>query len=248
MKSAFVWNNVTLSNSAILKLEGANVLALNDDERSWPKPGNLMVDGFTYSGLAPPRDAQNRLRWLRLQNGFSPQPYRQLAKFLSSLGDTAGAVRVLIEEQDARYANYGLAGKLWGGFLKFTIGYGHRPLLAIFWMLLVVLVGMVVVRAAKRAGVMRLTWPETTPPPTGDPTIRLRPLLYSLDVFVPFVNLHQEHYWWPESQESGDCVILNMKLRVHGSLIEYYLWLQIIAGWLLSAIFIAGVTGLIRND
>jgi hypothetical protein len=35
---------------------------------------------------------------------------------------------------------------------------------------------------------------------------------------------------------------------VRGSLVEYYLWLQIIAGWLLSAIFIAGVTGLIRND
>jgi hypothetical protein len=30
------------------------------------------------------------------------------------------------------------------------------------------------------------------------------------------------------------------------SIVLYYLWLQIIAGWLLSAIFIAGVTGLIR--
>jgi hypothetical protein len=28
----------------------------------------------------------------------------------------------------------------------------------------------------------------------------------------------------------------------------YYLWLQVIAGRLLSAIFIAGVTGLIHND
>jgi len=26
----------------------------------------------------------------------------------------------------------------------------------------------------------------------GDPTLRLRPLLYSLDTFLPFVNLHQE--------------------------------------------------------
>jgi hypothetical protein len=30
--------------------------------------------------------------------------------------------------------------------------------------------------------------------------------------------------------------------------LRYYLWLQVIAGWLLSAIFIAGVTGLIHND
>jgi hypothetical protein len=35
---------------------------------------------------------------------------------------------------------------------------------------------------------------------------------------------------------------------VRGSLLRRYLWLQIIAGWLLSAIFIAGVTGLIRSD
>jgi len=35
---------------------------------------------------------------------------------------------------------------------------------------------------------------------------------------------------------------------VSGLLVEYYLWAQIIAGWLLSAIFVAGVTGLLRND
>jgi hypothetical protein len=38
------------------------------------------------------------------------------------------------------------------------------------------------------------------------------------------------------------------EFRVDGRMLRYYLWLQIIAGWLLSAIFIAGVTGLIRND
>ena len=67
------------------------------------------------------------------------------------------------------------------------------PLRAIDWSLEVVLLGWLMVSVAKRAGVMRLTWPETTPPPSGDPTAGLNPLLYSLDVFLPFVNLHQEH-------------------------------------------------------
>jgi len=31
-------------------------------------------------------------------------------------------------------------------------------------------------------------------------------------------------------------------------MLRYYLWLQIMAGWLLSAVFIAGLTGLIQND
>lgn len=101
---------------------------------------------------------------------------------------------------------------------------------------------------AKRAGVMRLTWPETTPPPSGDPTAGLNPLLYSLDVFLPFVNLHQEHYWWPDATVTGECALLGRDITIRGWALRYYLWLQIIAGWLLSAIFVAGVTGLIRND
>ncbi len=95
---------------------------------------------------------------------------------------------------------------------------------------------------------MRLTWPETTPPPSGDSHADIYPLLYSLDVFVPFVNLHQEHYWWPDPHAVGEWRVFGQRLRVRGSLVLYYLWLQIIAGWVLSAIFVAGVTGLIRND
>jgi hypothetical protein len=67
-------------------------------------------------------------------------------------------------------------------------------------------------------------------------------------VFLPFVNLHQEHYWWPDESLRGDCVIAGRKIAIRGSTLRVYLWLQIIAGWLLSAIFVAGVTGLIRNN
>jgi hypothetical protein len=36
-------------------------------------------------------------------------------------------------------------------------------------------------------------------------------------------------------------------VKVSGRVLRYYFWMQIIAGWLLSAIFLAGVTGLIRT-
>jgi hypothetical protein len=77
---------------------------------------------------------------------------------------------------------------------------------------------------------------------------RLHPLVYSFDVFLPFVNFHQEHYWWPDADRTGEYSIFGRQLRFGGSLLRYYLWAQITAGWLLSAIFIAGVTGLIRSD
>jgi hypothetical protein len=155
---------------------------------------------------------------------------------------------VQIASDDERYLRYGWAGVLVGGFLKWTIGYGHRPLLTIGWMLGVVTMGWMMVTIGKRADVMRLTWPETTPLPKSDSNADLHPLLYPLDVFLPFVNLHQEHYWWPDTKARGVCIILGRAINVRGSVLRYYLWLQIISGWLLSAVFIAGVTGLIRND
>ena len=155
---------------------------------------------------------------------------------------------MLVASEDLRYASYGRASALWGDFLNATIGYGHRPLRTIGWSLLVILIGWPIVWAAKRAGVMRPTWPENPPAREELHYQGLHPLLYSLDVFLPFVNLHQERYWWPDDDASGECTILGRRLRMRGSLVQYYLWLQIMSGWLLSAILIAGVTGLMRSD
>jgi hypothetical protein len=248
------WRNVQLQNGASLDLTGAHVGYLIDEEKSWPEPGNLLIEGFTYDGFgtlqfSAPTDAHTRLRWLRLQPpGFHPQPYRQLAKVLRESGDDAGAIRVLVAMEDERYRQYGWAGAILGGFLKKTIGYGHRPMLTVFWMLGVIAVGWVMVAIGKRAGVMRPTWPESIPAVAEVTHERLHPLVYSFDVFLPFVNFHQEHYWWPDADRTGEYSIFGRQLRFGGSLLRYYLWAQITAGWLLSAIFIAGVTGLIRSD
>jgi hypothetical protein len=72
--------------------------------------------------------------------------------------------------------------------------------------------------------------------------------LYSIDAFFPFVNLHQEHYWWPDSHASREYVLFGRRLTLSGRALRYYLWFEIGAGWLLSAIILAGVTGLLRSD
>jgi hypothetical protein len=256
---SFTWRNVTLQNGAQLDLRDASVEALLDDQQSWPAPGRLNIDGFTYNGLeseagsrvdgrAYRNAVESRLRWLALQPpGFYSQPYNELAKYYSGTGDDAAAATVLVAEEDDRYQRMGLLGRLSGDFLRATIGYGHRPLLAFNWSILIVLIGWVVVMMGKRAGVMRLTWPENTPPPSTDHFNGLHPLLYSLDVFLPFVDLHQEHYWWPDEGSKGECKFAGRTITIRGSSLRLYLWMQIIAGWLLSAIFVAGITGLIRN-
>ena len=242
------FSDVKFENGALLNLTGAKVSGLVDEEKSWPEPGRLLIDGFTYDGLGEPKDARSRLRWLALQPGFHQQPYRQLAKVLEESGDDSGAIRVLVAKEDLRYASYGTLGRLWGNFLKFTIGYGHRPMLTITWSLAVVVIGWLIVRAAKAAAVMRPTYPDNALAAGDRRYERLYPLLYSLDVFLPFVNLHQEHYWWPDADGAGHCRVFGQTVNLRGSVVLYYLWAQIIAGWILSAIFVAGVTGLIRGD
>jgi len=253
--AALLWQRVKLENGASMNLAAVTVGALIDDSASWPATGKLRLYGLTYSQLVgfasdgrSPLDARSRLRWLALQPEFDTQPYRQLAKVLREQGDEPGATEVLIASENLRYASYGRASALWGGFLNVTIGYGHKPLRTIGWSLLVILIGWPIVWAAKRAGVMRPTFPENIPHSSEPDYEELHPLLYSLDAFLPFVNLHQEHYWWPNSKASGDCVIFGRKFLLRGSLVRHYLWLQIFSGWLLSAILIAGVTGLMRSD
>ncbi len=242
-----VWQNVALEDGAVLNLDGASVDDFFDDPHSWPAPGKLSLNGFTYEHLGV-ADASSRLRWLALQPEYHPQPYRQLAKVLREQGDEEGAIAVLVASEDLRYASYGRASALWGDFLNATIGYGHRPLRTIGWSLLVILIGWPIVWMAKRAGVMRPTFPENIPHSSEPDYEELHPLLYSLDAFLPFVDLHQEHYWWPNSKAAGDCTVFGHKFRLGGSLVRHYLWLQIFSGWLLSAILIAGVTGLMKSD
>jgi len=245
----FGWLNVTLNNGASVDLREASLGSLIDEPRSWPAPGKLELDGLTYDQLGGPAiDARSRLQWLALQPEFHLQPYRQLAKLLRNNGDDSGATEVLIATEDRRHASMGRLGALWGGFLNATIGYGHKPLRTIGWSLLVILIGWPIVWMAKHAGVMRPTWPENIPHASEPDYEELHSLLYSLDAFLPFVNLHQEHYWWPNAKASGDCVVFGRRFRLRGSLVRHYLWLQIFSGWLLSAILIAGVTGLMRSD
>jgi len=64
---------------------------------------------------------------------------------------------------------------------------------------------------------------------------RFQALAYSLDAFLPIVDLHQESFWLPDAS------------KPFGALVRLYLWIHIAAGWLLSTLFVSGVTGLVRR-
>jgi hypothetical protein len=55
------------------------------------------------------------------------------------------------------------------------------------------------------------------------------------NAFVPFIDLKQKGYWIPDASTS------------YGNWVLLYLWLHIIAGWILTTLWVAGFSGLVRS-
>jgi hypothetical protein len=229
-----------------LNLQYSRLRVIVDDEDSWPQRGQLLLDGLEYEGFAgdrTPMDAQRRLEWLRRQlPHFRPQPYDQLARVFRRMGWETEAVEVLIAKQKdlIRYGKLSRWGKLTRRLLGVTIGYGYRPRRAFFWGLAFVFAGGLIFKWAYTHDLMVPVKILTDPLYRGSGTIttgypRFQAWAYSLDVFLPIVDLHQESFWFPDAG------------KPFGALVRLYLWFHIIAGWILSTLFVSGVTGLVKS-
>ena len=221
-----------------LDLTGATVGRLTDDERSWPAEGQLILDGFRYDSIAAsaPQDARSRMRWLLLQPSrhlageFRAQPFDQLAAVLRQSGRERAARRVLFEREEQRRKGGLLSGwaRLGNWLSGSVVGHGYE-LWRVRWMILVVmLLGSGVFLVADERGVMMST---STPE-----KVRFQPVVYSVDAFVPGLDLHQEKNWLPKADPK------------YGILFESYLWLHISLGIVLTGLGGAGLFGFGRRE
>ena len=257
------WVDIKTTPRTVLDLSDAHAGSLWDDEASWPAAGNLNLDGFVYGDFAGgPNDAFSRLRWLRRQPQAllaQPQPYRQLALVLREEGAQEGAVRVEVARETAltSYGQMGLATWLWRQALRATIGYGYRPLRALWWILGFVLIGTALFRWGYDA---RLITPTEEGAyrefiKSGEPPRHYPPFssfVYSLENFLPVVDLHQGSYWRPNPFHRP----ANPRRRrlkwgdetISARLLRCYLWIHILAGWTITPLLFAGLAGLLRSD
>ncbi len=285
-------------NSAAMTvdLKDTSTDVLLDDPESWPRPGNLNIDGFVYGRIARgPTDAETRLHWLALQADFTPQPYRQLAKVLRELGDDQGARRVLYKMENLRrwqqfrisrsrlqngalsqrnrligWTRYGLA-HAWGCMLKATIGYGFRLQRTLYWLIGLTVLGTLLFGLGYLRGSMApaereayATFEKQGWPPHYYPAFN--PFIYSLENSVPVLKLGQDSVWAPDpgprdSERMGTVNFLPWKCvaRASGRYLPAWVtpppwslrgfrWLQIVMGWMLATLFVAGVTGVVRRE
>jgi len=205
-------------------LTNAQVGFFLDEEATWPT--SLAVRGFIYDALyeRTPISVTARLRWLdRDPAGYAPQPYEQLVAVYRRAGRDEDARKVAIARQRARRGVLKLPGKVWNSLLRWTVGYGYRTWQAGGWLLRLLVVGAAIFAWAY-PGDMALAKKQ------GDPLPAFQPWVYSLDVLLPVVNLHQEEFWIPQG------------------VARWWAWFSILAGWLLTTMVIAALTGLLKKD
>ncbi len=205
-----------------------------------------------------------RFEWFSLMPAVAhtPQPYRQLAKVLHEMGHETDARKVSIARMDA-YRKHGRLGRLHRGWLTFierTAGYGYEPWRVLHFIALILFVSTFVFSDGygygsfhptkeriyidlcyiKSAGNSCKNWQDfprnwTDPARLPKDYPEFNSVVYTLDVFFPFVDLHQEDHWEPASHTFRDWVI------------RVWMWLTIAAGWILSTIGIAAFTGIVKD-
>ncbi len=262
INGSFSWRKVVEPESAKVNLINASVGSILDDEASWPAPGNLSLDGFVYGLIsAGPRDAQTRLRWLERQNGFSLQPYLQLARVLRGTGDDRGARHVLYEMEHRRRAREGRGWPthVWGFVLRCTIGYGYYPGRALWGLVaLTALSGMLFWRGYA-AGTIAPTDKDAYQSFAASGQLpahyeNFSPFVYSLENSFPLVKLGQAERWQPDPNPQRPACpplksVSGLRCRaVSPGFLRCFRWVQICLGWILATLFVAGVTGIVRKE
>ena len=259
---------IGVSTTTPLAGRGQAILALN----------RCRYGAFTGKGVS----GDARIRWLDLQSparfgdDFWPQPWEHCAKVLREMGHAEDARQVLIAKEKrqraARRARlrketqgtwrhaqaplYGLGDALLGAF----IAYGHKPLRAGLWLLLMFAIGWgmfgvaygnggfkpnnAFILSQARMGAMRgrgraarrspldagLLPRAATRPRATRPSTRCSTLL---DTLVPVVDLEVQDYWVPDERAAGWARV--------------YLWAHIAAGWALTLLAVAGFSGLVQS-
>jgi len=275
----------------VLDLAAARMGGLYDDEESWPKPGNLILNRCQYGAFTSPGSVTlaARIRWLDLQDSarwgedFWPQPWEHCANVLREMGHAEAARQVLIAKEvrqradrrrrrreDGRYLTASWRW-FWDTVLRFSVRYGHQPLFAFLWLMMLWAAGVGIFGYAaatdaikpNNAFVLRSAeWvtcaPGYAPPPGSEDIARntggsqldcflrqpeaasypaFNALVYSADTLLPIVAMEMQEFWIPDETQG-----------IRGRATRVFLWAQIIAGWALSLLAVAGFSGLVRSD
>lgn len=207
-------------------LRDAQVRSLFDAENGrfgGKLPERLRLEGFSYTSFRDPLDAAQRLQWIAPSQAAHHYPgvYTELANAFRRAGLAGDARKVAIANE--RRAHKSLPKRshrrLWHDVLWLTIGYGYRNWLAAIWLVGLILVGALVFCIY-----------QDSFHSTGLHPPSFNPILYSIDVTIPVLELGQSRSW----SALGGMAWVGLVLAV--------------SGYALAAAVIAAAAGLFARD
>jgi len=240
---------------SLLDLRSASASTYDHPPVSWPRPNALLLDGFKYSSFGPSFPVNQCVQWLRQSNPLplSLQPYEQAARVLNDSGYETEAKQTLIAKSEdlLKYGALTWWQRLSNYWLGLTVGYGYRSHRALFIMVCIIFMGAEIFHDGKRNHLMVKTNTSWASDVSKSNYPKFQAFLYSMDTFLPILNLGQKDYWAPNANIG---LVAEFPLSpsfvfkfTWGSALRSYLILHIILGWIFTTLWVAGFTGLVRK-
>jgi hypothetical protein len=172
--------------------------------------GRPHVGGMTYKRISmndPHKDAEAVELWFDLLNKteYRVDCYTALESFMEKQGYSSRANAFYIRQRDREAGEAFRHSRLWGtavwcwdSFLKYTVGYGRWPWLALIYGIVIIGVGCLVFPEDK----MEILKKDEKEPKKDEKRPKYSPFWYSLDLFLPVVDLHASQMWvpvWPDA-------------------------------------------------
>jgi uncharacterized protein YjbI with pentapeptide repeats len=214
-----------------VSLKDATIFDLILSLESWPPLADsdstkrFRLDGMTYqhisAGGGNERELSENLLELFKNSEYSLSGYTNLEAYFQRQGEPEMADKAFIDRKKRERKSLGGLAWLWNLSLYVLVCYGRRPELAFIWGALIVSVGCYVFRRKQDMELQKLEAASQN----------YNPLWYSLDLFLPFIDLQVANVWLP-------------KQRRHFA--RHYMRVQTILGWILIPIGLAALTGIIK--
>lgn len=194
---------------------------------------------------------------------FKPQPYLHLAKTYRSAGYRSAARNILVrlERNETRYSDIGVIVMLWRWILDLTVQYGHALLRPIIILAVWAIVSATIFQISyDRNKIVPFKEPtEIAGKPKPRPVPEFNSLVFAIDTLLPIVDLNQKKNWTVNPLSStgvrepaGAMTMAQALCWVWRQIPEFgsaaLLLFNTFFGWLMTTLFVAGVSGLIRTN
>ncbi len=224
------FENASFPEDSTLDFSGLKIGgALNVTQTTWPGSegqNRILISGMSYQNVIP--TTLQSFQHLLGRSQFDADAYNSVEKFLRTYGRYDDANEIGKERAFRECAEKSFFPKMGSFILWAFVGNGYSPERAIVWSLVIVFAGAYLFRFNS----MVCTAEKATN--GGNPTAVVTPyvsFLYSLDLFIPAVDLGVAKHWVPRREHTG---------------LLCWMYAQKILGWLLVPIGLLVFTGIIK--